>query len=230
MSCNTPWPSERPLTGWSRRALLGAGLASAASWTAPAWANAPGNGAATAGLAATAATDSAAGSAPSAAPVAAAASPAAPAQLPGSRLQGEATLRFFGLRVYHARLWTLPDFRPERFLEQPVVLELDYLRDLKGGAIAERSVQEMRRAGGFSETQAERWLAEMRRIFPDVKNGDRLTGLHEPGVGARFWHNGQPAGSVTDPAFGRLFFGIWLAPSTSEPAMRLALLGQTANR
>ncbi len=224
MSCNTPWPSERPLTGWSRRALLGAGLASAAVGTAPAWANASGNGAATPPPATAAATVSAVGSVPSAA------SPAAPAQLPGSRLQGEATLRFFGLRVYHARLWTRPDFQPERFLEQPVVLELDYLRDLKGGAIAERSVQEMRRAGGFNETQAERWLAAMTAAFPDVSDGDRLTGLHEPGVGARFWHNGQPAGAVADPAFGRLFFGIWLAPSTSEPAMRLALLGQTTNR
>ncbi len=227
MSSNTPWPSERPLTGWPRRALLCAGLATAANWTVPAWANAPGNGTATSAPAATAATGLTAGSTPSAAT---ATSPATPAQLPGSRLQGEATLRFFGLRVYHARLWTRPDFRPERFMEQPVVLELEYLRDLKGSAIAERSVQEMRRAGGFSEAQADRWLAEMRRIFPDVKNGDRLTGLYEPGIGARFWYNGQPAGAVADPDFGRLFFGIWLAPSTSEPAMRLALLGQTATR
>jgi len=203
MSCNTHWSSERPLTGWNRRALLGAALATGAVLTAPAWANAPGNGGASA---------------------------AALAQLPGSRLQGEATLRFFGLRVYHARLWTKPEFRADRFIEQPVVLELEYLRDLKGGAIAERSVQEMRRAGGFSEAQAEGWLAEMRRIFPDVKNGDRLTGLYEPGQGARFWYNGQPAGAVADPEFGRLFFGIWLAPTTSEPAMRLALLGQGATR
>lgn len=151
-------------------------------------------------------------------------------QLPGSRLQGEAMLRFFGLRVYQARLWVRPDFRPDRFIEQPVVLELEYLRELKGGAIAERSVQEMRRAGGFSESQAERWLADMRRIFPDVKNGDKLTGLYEPGQGTRFWYNGQPAGDVADPEFGKLFFGIWLAPTTSEPAMRLALLGQPPAR
>ncbi len=212
MSCNTHSPSERPLPRRPHLALLGATLATVALCAVPAWANAPGS------------------SNPTSAPSTAAASTAAPAQLPGSRLQGEATLRFFGLRVYHARLWTRPDFRPERFIEQPVVLELEYLRDLKGGAIAERSVQEMRRAGGFSEAQADSWLAEMRRIFPDVKNGDRLTGLYEPGVGARFWYNGQPAGAVADPDFGRLFFGIWLAPSTSEPALRLALLGQTVTR
>lgn len=147
-------------------------------------------------------------------------------QLPGSRLQGEATLRYFGLRVYHARLWTLPEFRSRQPSEQPLVLELEYLRQLKGSAIAERSLQEMRRAGPMPEAQARRWLAEMQRIFPDVKAGDRITGQHLPGQGARFWRNGRAVGQVDDADFGRLFFGIWLAPTTSEPDMRLALLGQ----
>ena len=83
----------------------------------------------------------------------------------------------------------------------------------------------MQRAGGFSEAQGLAWLAQMQRLFPDVKAGDRLVGLHEPGQGARFWHNGQALGRVDDAAFARLFFGIWLAPTTSEPEMRLALLG-----
>lgn len=147
-------------------------------------------------------------------------------QLQGSRLQGEATLRFIGLRVYHARLWTLPDFRSEKLGEQPLVLELDYLRDLKGSAIAERSLQEMRRVGSLGEAQAQRWLEQMQRIFPDVRAGDRLTGQLIPGQGTVFWHNGKVVGRVAEPEFGVLFFGIWLSPATSEPDMRLALLGQ----
>ena len=147
-------------------------------------------------------------------------------QLPGSRLQGQATLRFFGLRVYHARLWTLPEFRASQPAAQPLVLELEYLRQLKGSAIAERSLQEMQRAGPIPEAQARHWLAEMQKIFPDVKSGDRITGQHLPGQGARFWLNGQPVGQVDDADFARRFFGIWLAPTTSEPDMRLALLGQ----
>jgi len=146
-------------------------------------------------------------------------------QLPGSRLQGEATLRYFGLRVYHARLWTLPDFRVSQPVEQAMVLELEYLRDLPGPAIAERSLQEMQRAGSIPEAQARRWLAEMQRIFPDVKAGDRISGQLLPGQGARFSHNGRPRGQVDDPDFARLFFGIWLAPGTAEPGMRVALLG-----
>ena len=148
-------------------------------------------------------------------------------ELPGSRLQGEATLRYFGLRIYHARLWTLPDYRVSQPVDQPLVLELEYLRELKGLLIAERSLKEMRRGAQITDAQAERWLTEMQRIFPDVKAGDRISGQHLPGRGARFWHNGHLAGQIDDAAFARLFFGIWLAPSTSEPDMRLALLGQT---
>jgi hypothetical protein len=146
-------------------------------------------------------------------------------QLTGSRLQGEATLRYFGLRVYHARLWTQPEFRPNQIGEQPLVLELEYLRDLKGRAIAERSLQEMQRATRLTEAQAQRWLAEMQALFPDVKAGDRIAGLYQPGQGARFWHNTRAMGQVDDVQFARLFFGIWLAPTTSEPELRTRLLG-----
>jgi len=148
-------------------------------------------------------------------------------QLPGSRLQGEATLRYFGLRVYHARLWTLPDFRASQPADQPLVLELEYLRNLKGNAIADRSLQEMQRAGSIPEAQAQRWLAEMQRLFPDVQSGDRVSGLLLPGQGARFWLNQKLLGQIDDPQFARLFFGIWLAPATSEPDLRTALLGPT---
>jgi hypothetical protein len=83
----------------------------------------------------------------------------------------------------------------------------------------------MQRAGPISEQQSQQWLAHMQRLFPDVKNGDRLTGQHLPGQGANFVYNGQPLGRVDDPEFARRFFGIWLAPTTSQPDMRTALLG-----
>jgi hypothetical protein len=144
--------------------------------------------------------------------------------LPGSRLQGEAAMRYFGLRIYHARLWTLPQFRADSPTGQPLVLELEYQRDLNGRAIAERSLKEMQRAGGFSETQAQGWLAQMQALFPDVRAGDRLAGVQEPGQGAAFWLNGQRLGGIDDPQFAQQFFGIWLAPTTSEPELRRGLL------
>jgi hypothetical protein len=147
-------------------------------------------------------------------------------QLAGSRLQGQGSLRFLGMRIYHARLWTLGDFRSEPYAQQPLVLELEYLRALQGSAIAERSLQEMRRIGPISDAQAQRWLAQMQRLFPDVQPGDRITGQLLPGQGADFWHNGRRLGRVGEAEFASLFFGIWLSAHTSEPDLRLALLGQ----
>jgi hypothetical protein len=41
----------------------------------------------------------------------------------------------------------------------------------------------------------------------------------------RFFHNSRPTAQIRDAEYARLFFGIWLAPQTSAPAMRTALLG-----
>jgi Chalcone isomerase-like len=141
---------------------------------------------------------------------------------------GQGSMRFLGWRVYHARLWAAAGFRPDAYDQTPLALELEYLRAFSAAAIAQRSVQEMRRVGPFPEAQAQRWEAALTTVLPDVAAGDRLLGLHRPGQGARFAHNGRPVGEVADPWFARLFFGIWLSGATSEPGLRLALLGGTA--
>jgi Chalcone isomerase-like len=148
--------------------------------------------------------------------------------LPAARLHGQGRLRFLGLLVYDVRLWTTTDFSPERWAQSPIALEIEYARSLYGSAIAERSLEEMRRQGDLPEARAESWLTDMRRLFPDVKEGDRITGVKQPGVGAAFFVNGRPRGEVRDADFARRFFGIWLAPQTSEPALRQRLLGVPA--
>jgi hypothetical protein len=147
------------------------------------------------------------------------------AALPGARLQGSGRLRYFGLHVYDARLWSGAAAVGGDWAGVPFALELEYARSLDGAKIADRSLAEMRRQEEIAAPTAERWLAEMKRIFPDVRAGDRLTGVQRPGQGARFHINGAAAGEVPDAAFARLFFGIWLSPRTSEPALRTALLG-----
>jgi hypothetical protein len=147
------------------------------------------------------------------------------AEVTGARLLGGGTLRFMGLRVYDARLWVGAAAPAADWQAVPFALELQYLRSLKGSAIAERSLKEMERQGEIGAVDGERWLGNMQQIFPDVKPGDRITGVNLPGVGARFFHNGQPRGELREVAFARLFFGIWLSPRTSEPALREHLLG-----
>jgi hypothetical protein len=147
------------------------------------------------------------------------------ADLPGARLQGQGTLRFLGLHIYDARLWVPAALRPETVESSPLALELQYARTLRGPLIAERSLEEMRRVGEVSAADGERWLTALQQLLPDVQAGDRIAGVQRPGVSTRFHFNERFLGEVRDPAFTRLFFGIWLSPRTSEPRLRAALLG-----
>jgi len=161
-------------------------------------------------------------------PVSAWAQPARlPAELAQSELvlRGQKRFRVWGFEVYDAALWTPPGAGATALEAQPLALELRYLRDFSGQDIAQRSIKEMRRLARLTPEQERAWLDQMQRLFPDVRKGDRLLGLQRPGQGAVFWFNGQLRGELADAEFARLFFGIWLSPRTSEPALRQALLG-----
>ena len=147
------------------------------------------------------------------------------AELPGATLLGNGRMTFFGLHIYDIRLWAGEAFSADTFERQPLALELEYARTLYGTLIAERSLDEMRRVGGFSDEQGQRWLAAMTQTFPDVAKGDRNTGVQRPQETARFFFNAAQRGEIRDAEFTRRFFGIWLAPQTSEPKLRQALLG-----
>ncbi len=149
------------------------------------------------------------------------------AALPGASLQGRGRLRYFGLHIYDAALWSLAPVMADRPLDAVLALEMRYARTLSGGSIADRSLDEMKRVGDFSQADGQRWLDAMKRAFPDVKAGDRITGVHRPGVGATFFVNGKATAEVRDAQFAQLFFGVWLSPRTSQPALRAALLGTT---
>ncbi len=140
------------------------------------------------------------------------------------RAAGQGRLTFFGLHVYDAVLWTGQGFRADAFGEQPFVLELQYAREFTAADIARRSLDEMRRHAAFDAARAEGWRMRLAAVLPDVRRGDRIAGLHRPGQGAAFFHNGRPVGDIADPEFARLFFSIWLGEATSEPALRQRLL------
>lgn len=149
---------------------------------------------------------------------------AEPSLPPGLRAAGQGLLRVFGFSIYRARLWVSPGFEPAQWAALPLALELEYLRDIQGEDIAARSLQEMRRVGAPSAEQAQRWQAALQALLPDVRSGDRLMGWHRPAQGALFLRGAQPLGEVADPAFSRLFFGIWLSERTGAPELRQALL------
>lgn len=146
--------------------------------------------------------------------------------LGGATLAGKGQLRFLGLHVYGARLWVGPGFQAADFEAHPFALELTYRRAFTGAAIVERSIQEMQRQTPIAAPQAERWRQQLAAVMPDVKSGDRLIGLYQPGQGMRLWRGSQLLGVIDDAELARLFFGIWLSPRTSDPGLRSALLAR----
>ena len=137
---------------------------------------------------------------------------------------GRGTLSVWGFEIYDAVLWAPRGFRPGQFANQTFALELNYQRGFTAAEISRASLQQMRRHGDFDEDQATRWQAQLSATLPDVRRGDRLTGVHRPGQGVSFFHNGQSAGEIADPQFARLFFSIWLGEATSAPELRRALI------
>ena len=68
------------------------------------------------------------------------------------------------------------------------------------------------------------WEKDMRALFPDVKKGDRLIGVRQPGAGVTFYSGPLKLGQIDDETFAEAFFGIWLNPTTRAPDLRAQLL------
>jgi len=143
--------------------------------------------------------------------------------LPGAREAGSGALRYFGLLVYDAKLWT----DAARFdAEGPFALGIRYARNIKGLRLAQESVNQWRGMRYGYEDRYQAWETEMRRIFPDVKPEDELVGVYLPGTGAQFYFNGKLTGEIADRAFARAFFAIWLDERSTEPELRRALIAE----
>lgn len=144
--------------------------------------------------------------------------------LPQAQLQGSAGLRWFGLKIYDAALWSAATpFDPS----QPFALELTYQRSISRTRIVQTSIDEIRRLFGdsYSDEQLQRWEADMARAFTDVNEGDQLTGVYLPGIGCRFYSRTRLLAEVRDAEFARAFFAIWLDPRTRDTQLRNRLLG-----
>lgn len=135
---------------------------------------------------------------------------------------GEAVLKYLFWDVYRAEL-----FAPAAAwrADAPFALSLNYLRDIDGVDIADRTISEMRDQGFNDEARLSAWQTALRKIFPDVSDGTNLTGIRDKAGNTIFYRDGKKIGEIADQVFTRRFFDIWLGEDTSEPTLRRALLG-----
>jgi hypothetical protein len=150
--------------------------------------------------------------------------------VPDALLAGSKLFTYWGFEVYDASLWVTPGFQPADYERHVFALELRYRRAFTNQDISARSIEEMRRLGNPPPAQLQTWEQQLRGAFPDVRRGDRIAGINQPGDGIVFMTIGKQTGAIRDPEFARLFFGTWLSPRTSEPGLRAALLAHVASR
>ncbi len=149
-------------------------------------------------------------------------------EIPQAHALGSGTFRWFGIAVYDAQLWVGKDgYTPEasgKLGQQPLALDLTYARSLVGSKIAEASIEEIQKLKLGTADQRKIWLEQMRKLFPDVKEGNHITGIFIPAEAARFYLNGKLLGEIKDADFANAFFSIWLDKKTTAPDLRQKLL------
>ena len=147
--------------------------------------------------------------------------------LPADQLwqqHGSGQTRLFGFTLYEASFWTAQAPSGAHWRQTPHALLLRYQRDFSGETLVDASLREMKRLGS-TEADLARWKAPLSRVFPNVKAGETITGIHHPGQGALFLHQARSTGQIDDPELARQFFAIWLDPRSRDPELRKRLLG-----
>ena len=142
--------------------------------------------------------------------------------IPDVEAVGSARLQVLFWKIYDAQLYA-PDGVWSS--EQPYALSLSYLRSFKGQDIVDRSIDEIASQGFTDSELLSRWRDQLIQIIPDVDSKTNITGVVDAQGHSLFYKNGELVGSVEDPLFSEKFFGIWLSEKTSEPSMRVNLIG-----
>ncbi|WP_373975631.1 chalcone isomerase family protein [Chitinibacter sp. SCUT-21] len=145
-------------------------------------------------------------------------------QLPQAKVIGNGDLRWFGLRIYTAKLWSE---QPRFDANAPFALELTYHRSISREQFVSTSLDEIRRlfAQRYSAATLQRWESEMQRAFTDVNEGDQLIGVYLPNVGCRFYNSRRLLAEIRDPEFAKAFFAIWFDVRSKDSGLRAQLLG-----
>ena len=119
-------------------------------------------------------------------------------------LNGQGLLRFFGLKIYQATLYS--EHKSGEIFNSKFFLQIKYFRGFKGKAIAKISFKEMHRLNLIAKDKESVWLAWMEENFPDIKKNDVLTGLYKPEEGIALYHNENVVATLNDKDFARSFF------------------------
>ncbi len=136
---------------------------------------------------------------------------------------GETTFSILFWDLYKSQLMTTSGKYPVDITSEQVLFTINYLADISSDDLISRTVDQWEHLGIPSE-QYINYLPKLEAMWPDIKEGDSLSLLIDQGRSV-FYFNQQYIGVIKPSIFGQIFLAIWLSENTSEPNLRLELLG-----
>ncbi|MCK8043789.1 chalcone isomerase family protein [Shewanella sp. 1CM18E] len=138
---------------------------------------------------------------------------------------GRGEMQWWWFSLYRAKLLTLDGNYSQG--EQPLVLDIEYYQEIPSERLVEATLDQWQHIG-VSQQRQQKWLAEIKSVWPDVVEGDKLTlSVLDSGV-SQFYFNGEPLAKPLPKGFSDDFLAIWLSEQTSRPELRKQLLGELA--
>jgi hypothetical protein len=134
---------------------------------------------------------------------------------------GKVTLSILWFDVYQAQLFS----ESGAYLEgEPIKLTITYLRDFKADELIDETRKQWKEKVG--KDNINKWLSQLRHIWPDIKENDVLTLYIDDNEAAHFEQGERYLGAIDEPQFGRAFSDIWLSPTSSYPKLAAVLRGE----
>lgn len=138
-------------------------------------------------------------------------------------LQGAATTRAWGFKLFDAQLW---QEQAGRFsFGQPFALTLTYGTRFSKESIAKSTVAEIVRVEGGAVTDHQQLYDQLVACLPDVYRGLRITGVADSAARVSLYVSGRKACTLAYPDLRKRFFGIWLAPTSRDGRAAARLTG-----
>ncbi len=148
------------------------------------------------------------------------------------KVVGQAELKVLWFSVYNARLESDDGLFDPAFYAgsgrdpvKPLLLTLDYQRDISEQALLDETREQWQRAQIDADDQR-RWLAALADLWPDIRKHDSLSFYQGADGCGYFYHNGTYLGVIRDRHFSRAFLNIWLSENSAFPRLTQQLTGR----
>ncbi|MBN1379376.1 MAG: chalcone isomerase family protein [Gammaproteobacteria bacterium] len=146
---------------------------------------------------------------------------------PSLRLQplGNATVRWMGFAIYDAALWSANEMFDGHTYSEPVLLSITYRKNISIDQLLSATDKQWRKLDVADQVKRQRWIQDLKAIWPDVSPGDVIACFVMKNGETRFYNRTTLLGSIEDPDFGPGFLAIWLSPDSHFRNARKNLLG-----